>query len=106
MVNTSLREVIPFDQPAFYQIRIYGSVDPEWSERLAGMTLHLTTEEDRLPVTTLRGELSDQAALAGVLNTLFELHLPILSVHCLSYRQPAGKAEVRKDNPFILRGTT
>ena len=27
------------------------------------------------PVTTLEGELSDQTALAGVLNTLYELHL-------------------------------
>ena len=28
----------------------------------------------------LEGELSDQAALAGVLNTLYELHLTVLSV--------------------------
>ena len=32
------------------------------------------------PVTTLVGELSDQAALAGVINTLYELHLPLLTV--------------------------
>ena len=32
------------------------------------------------PTTTLDGELSDQAALAGVLNTIYELHLPLLSV--------------------------
>jgi hypothetical protein len=36
------------------------------------------------PVTTLLGELSDQAALAGVLNTLYELHLPVLAVQRLS----------------------
>ena len=36
------------------------------------------------PVTTLLGELSDQAALAGVLNTLYELHLPVLTVERLS----------------------
>jgi hypothetical protein len=34
-------------------------------------------------VTTLEGELLDQAALAGVLNTLYELHLPVLEVKCL-----------------------
>jgi hypothetical protein len=34
--------------------------------------------------TTWFGELSDQAALAGVLNTLYELHLPVLSVARLS----------------------
>jgi len=32
------------------------------------------------PVTTLSGELGDQAALAGVLNMLYELHLTVLSV--------------------------
>jgi hypothetical protein len=34
-------------------------------------------------VTTLVGEMEDQAALAGVLNTLYELHLPLLSVEFL-----------------------
>jgi hypothetical protein len=35
-------------------------------------------------VTTLLGELADQAALEGVLNTLFALHLPVVSVERLS----------------------
>ena len=35
-------------------------------------------------VTTLVGELADQAALAGLLNTLFELHLSVVSVERLS----------------------
>jgi hypothetical protein len=35
-------------------------------------------------VTTLVGELADQAALAGVLNTLFELHLSVITVERLS----------------------
>jgi hypothetical protein len=32
---------------------------------------------------TLEGRLPDQAALAGVLDTLFSLNLPILEVSCL-----------------------
>jgi len=80
MVNRSLRNVIPFDRPATYQIRVQGKVDPDWSDRLAGMTIHLTAAEAGPPVTTLKGDLSDQAALAGVLNTLYELHLPVLLV--------------------------
>ena len=36
------------------------------------------------PRTTLLGELADQAALAGVLDTLFRLHLTVVSVECLS----------------------
>jgi hypothetical protein len=80
-----LSNAIHFDQPAAYQIKVQGKVDPDWSDRLAGMMIRLTLEEAHLPVTTLEGELSDQAALAGVLNTLYELHLSVLSVICLSY---------------------
>jgi len=44
------------------------------------MTITPATAEGGLPVTTLEGDLRDQAALAGVLNTLYELHLPVISV--------------------------
>jgi len=71
---------LPFDCSAIYQITVQGRIDPNWSDRLEGMTICLATAEVRTPVTTLEGELSDQAALAGVLNTLYELHLPVLLV--------------------------
>jgi hypothetical protein len=47
------------------------------------MTIYPANVEVDPPVTTLEGELSDQAALAGVLNTLYEWHLPVLLVKCL-----------------------
>jgi len=34
-------------------------------------------------VTVMEGRVSDQAELAGILNTLYELHLPLLSVQYL-----------------------
>ena len=82
---------IPFDRPAIYQISVQGRIDPTWSDRLAGMALRLTTQDGCPPVTTLDGELSDQAALLGVLNSLYELHLPVLSVICLSYPPLSGR---------------
>ena len=36
------------------------------------------------PVTELFGKVRDQAALAGVLNSLYELHLTLLSVEYLT----------------------
>ena len=75
---------LPFDCPAIYQIIVQGRIDLTWSDRLEGMTICLTTVEAGPPVTTLDGKLSDQAALAGVLNTLYELHLPLLSVNRLN----------------------
>jgi len=83
-MNVSSGEPIRFDRPATYQISVQGRVDPDWAGFLAGMTIRLTAKEACPPVTTLEGELSDQAALLGVLNALYELHLPVLSVLWLS----------------------
>ena len=77
------RKSIPFDHPANYQISILGQIDPSWSDRLEGMTIQPPSGGADSPITTLEGELPDQAALAGVLNTLYELHLSVLSVKCL-----------------------
>jgi hypothetical protein len=73
-----------FDSPATYRIGVRGRIPARWCDRLEGMTVTERSPEAELPVTTLLGELSDQAALAGVLNTLYELHLPVLSVERLS----------------------
>jgi hypothetical protein len=98
MVNKPLKNVIPFDGPATYQISLQGRVDPDWSDRLAGMTIRLIAEEASPTITTLDGELSDQAALLGVLNSLYELHLPVLSVLCLSY-PPGHRVEAVRGMP-------
>jgi hypothetical protein len=81
MVNKPSGKPIPFDRPAIYQIRVQGQIDPSWSDSLEGMAIYLVTAEGKPAVTTLKGELLDQAALAGVLNTLYEMHLPVLSVN-------------------------
>lgn len=63
---------------ANYQIRVRGSLDASWSERLGGMRIDESQRPDGVLETTLVGRLADQAALSGVLNTLYELHLPVL----------------------------
>ncbi len=84
MMSKLSRNPIPFDQPATYQISVLGRIDPTMSDLLGGMTISPDTVEADHPVTTLYGELSDQAALAGVLNTLYELHLTVLMVKRLN----------------------
>jgi hypothetical protein len=72
------------DKPARYRICVKGTLDPSWSGRLGGMTITTTEQEDEAPVTTLTGRLVDQAALLGVLNTLYDYyHAPLLSVEFL-----------------------
>jgi hypothetical protein len=75
MENLSSRNPISFDLPSSHQISVEGKIDPTWSDRLEGMTICQDIVENSSTITTLEGELSDQA-----LNTLYELHLPVISV--------------------------
>ena len=74
---------IKLETPATYRIRIQGKLDESWSDRLGGMAITPDTTADKPPVTILVGHLADQAALSGILNTLYELHLPLLLVEHL-----------------------
>ena len=80
MISKLSRNPIPFDQPATYQISVQGRIDPAMCDLLGGMTISPDTVEADHTVTTLCGELGDQASLAGVLNTLYEMHLTVLLV--------------------------
>jgi hypothetical protein len=79
-----------FDLPATYRIAVQGRVPAGWYDRLEGMAITEHPAEADTPVTTLLGELSDQAALEGVLNSLFALHLQVVSVERLSAGRDAG----------------
>ena len=59
-----------------HEIRVQGRLDDRWADWLEGLAL--TREDDG--TTTLTGPLADQAALHGVLNTIRDLNLPIVSV--------------------------
>jgi hypothetical protein len=83
-MDTFVADDIDFDGPAVYRIRVLGQLSASWSSRLGGMTITVFTADMGARVTSLVGELSDQADLAGVLNTLYGLHLPVLSVECLN----------------------
>ena len=75
---------LTFDGPAVYRIRVRGRLSARWSDRLEGMLITVDSSENGPPLTTLIGQLADQASLAGILRTLYELHLPVVSVQCLS----------------------
>ena len=71
------------ETPATYRIRVQGRLDKSWADRLGGMAIATDAVAEKAPVTILVGHLADQAALSGILNTLYELHLPLLSVENL-----------------------
>lgn len=59
-----------------YEVRIAGQLDPRWSGWFADFTL--TSEPDG--TTTLRGPVTDQSELHGVLARIRDLGLPLISV--------------------------
>ena len=83
MPKSETRKSYEFDRPGNYRIRVRGFLDESWSERLGGMYITTCNRGDRKTVVTLVGRMQDQAELSGVLNTLYELHLPLLSVEYL-----------------------
>ena len=67
-----------------YEIRLRGRLDPRWATWFDGMTL--TTADDG--TTALRGPVTDQAALHGLLQKVRDLGVPLLSVTSLDADQP------------------
>ena len=82
-----------------YRIRVEGSLDPSWSDRLGGLATTSAAKFGVETATVLEGELADQSALMGVLNTLHELHLPVEAVEHLSAgAQDKGRHEAGPKN--------
>lgn len=66
-------------KPVTYRILVQGSLDRRWSDRLSGLEIKVFNPDKDVYVTQLSGELIDQAALLGVLNSLYDLHYPLIS---------------------------
>jgi hypothetical protein len=60
----------------WYEIRIQGRLDDRWSAWLNGFDLSHTDDG----ATVLRGPVTDQAALHGLLHKVRDIGLPLVSV--------------------------
>jgi hypothetical protein len=72
-----------------YEIRVQGHLDRRWSDWFEGLTISYEGDGS----TVLRGPLSDEAALHGVLIKVRDLALPLLAVN----RMATG-AEMRESH--------
>ncbi len=66
--------------PAYYKICVRGRITHSWLDRFEDMAITSNVEADGTVVTTLVGELPDQAALVGVINSLHDLRLAVLCI--------------------------
>ncbi|MDX2454407.1 hypothetical protein [Desulfosarcina sp.] len=70
--------------PATYRIELDGEVGERFRDSFSGLRITTLQRKDQSTVTTLVGRMRDQAELTGLLNSLHDLHLPIISVQILS----------------------
>lgn len=74
-------EKLALHEAAVYQIRFQGVLDESWVKYLnSELIIQIQGDTPQTIVTTLTGKVSDQAALLGLLNSLYYLGLPLLLV--------------------------
>jgi hypothetical protein len=78
-----------FATPASYRIRILGPLDKRRSEYLCGMSISSAQRHGGPIITTLTGELADQAALMGVLSSLYDMGYALLKLERIGPLPPA-----------------
>ena len=70
-------------QTANYRIVVEGVLDPVWLECLGGLEITEERQPGRPAITRLEGRLTDDAALQGVLDTLFMIGMRLVTVERL-----------------------
>jgi len=83
MITAESGHDLKFNSSSRYRICVKGFLDDSWAERFSGMHISNETSGQIAPLTTLVGTLKDQTELVGVLNSLYEMHLPFVSVELL-----------------------
>ena len=69
--------------PAVFGIRVNGRLRESWSDYFGAQSMSVQEDEAGRCTTLLISEPVDQAALIGMINYLYGLGLPLVSVVCL-----------------------
>lgn len=77
-----------FTAPGYYRIEVQGGLRGGWSDRFGAMQV-LPVSGTNQGISVLQGCVSDQAELSGILNTLYELHMSLVSVQYLGEECPS-----------------
>lgn len=70
-----------------YQINVKGVLDQTWSNWLGNVDIHTERTGDGGVITTMTVDLTDQAALFGILDHIRDLNLLLVSVNQLGERE-------------------
>ncbi len=69
--------------PAVYRIRVRGELNACHVRQFEGLNITTDASPSERPDSIVIGRFIDQAALSGILNALYEFHLPLVSIDCL-----------------------
>ena len=73
------------NQSATYQITVQGKVNRQWLQNFESLEMSFDGS-----VTTFTGPVSDQAALRGLLNSLWDLNLTLCSIERIERNSDYG----------------
>ena len=79
-----MEQAITVDQPGIYRIKLQGHLSSGAVQRFDEMVASVDTNATGSPVTTLTGQITDQAALHGIIASIRDLGLPLILVELVS----------------------
>ena len=83
-MNHKKKPEFNFQKPAVYKIKVHGEIEKSWADKLQGLQINIERSQSKSTISVLVGQINDQSALSGVLNTLYDMHMTVISVHMLS----------------------
>jgi hypothetical protein len=81
---TEMDQIINVDQPGIYRIKIRGKLSEGTIRRFDEMAISVVPNAAGIPITTLNGQIADQAALHGIVARIRDLGLPLILVELVS----------------------
>jgi len=69
-----------YTSPSIYQITVQGKVDEQSIHSMTGMSVSNSGENKQNRLSTITGRVEDQSALNGLINTLFNQRLSVVSI--------------------------
>ena len=69
-----------FSAQALYSLKVSGKVKESWNDQIGPLEISQKTTTEGNYETTLLFKTRDQAELIGFVNSIYEMHLPILAL--------------------------
>ena len=80
---TKIESEFSFQKPAIYKIKVEGVLKENWIEKFQGLKISTERSLDGKSISVLAGKIIDQSALSGLLTTLYDYNMTIVSVNML-----------------------